>query len=268
MNTKSSLAAQLSDKQYRDAFVASQIRIGLPMQCRALRESREWTQPRLAEAAGMSQPRISEIERPGERKLNLETLLRLASAFDVALQVRFVPFSQLVDDNDSVRLDSFHVEPFPEDMARLEGLEKQMRSVVVMKPSRIYESLIATEQTTTNSIQPKDEPKQVSIGDSEKTEKTRPKSITLDETYGKSYVGNGSGGRLAGARAGIYTPGLLGGNGVRFSRPPPYTHFRLVISFCQERSDGCPVTAILECISWAFCVKGIIVELNHYFGIL
>ncbi len=35
-----------------------------------LRESREWTQPELAEAAGMSQPRISEIERPGERKLN------------------------------------------------------------------------------------------------------------------------------------------------------------------------------------------------------
>ena len=45
----------------------------------------------------MTQPRISELETPGERKLTIETLLRLASAFDVALQVRFVPYSELVD---------------------------------------------------------------------------------------------------------------------------------------------------------------------------
>jgi transcriptional regulator with XRE-family HTH domain len=128
VNSQSSLAVQLREKEYRDAFVASQIRIGLPMQCRALRESREWTQPQLAEAAGMSQPRISEIERPGERKLNLETLLRLASAFDVALQVRFVPFSQLVDDDDSIHFDSFEVAKFENDMARLEKIEEDMKA--------------------------------------------------------------------------------------------------------------------------------------------
>jgi transcriptional regulator with XRE-family HTH domain len=133
VNTQSSLAAQLREKDYRDAFVASQIRIGLPMQCRALRESREWTQPQLAQAAGMSQPRISEIERPGERKLNLETLLRLASAFDVALQVRFVPFSELVDDDDSLDFNSFRIRPFQEDIERLEKLEEQMKTVTKMK---------------------------------------------------------------------------------------------------------------------------------------
>lgn len=132
MNTKSSLAEQLSGKEYRDAFVGAQIRVGLPMQCRALRESRGWTQPQLAEAAGMSQPRISEIERPGERKLNLETLLRLASAFDVALQVRFVPFSTFVDDDDSIDFDNFYVEPFDEDLARLERIEEQMKASNVL----------------------------------------------------------------------------------------------------------------------------------------
>jgi transcriptional regulator with XRE-family HTH domain len=125
VNTQSSLAEQLREKEYRDAYVASQIRIGLPMQCRALRESREWTQPQLAEAAGMSQPRISEIERPGERKLNLETLLRLASAFDVGLQVRFVPFSRLVDDDDSIHFDSFYVSPFAEDITHLGRIEQE-----------------------------------------------------------------------------------------------------------------------------------------------
>jgi transcriptional regulator with XRE-family HTH domain len=132
--TQSQLAGQLKSKDYRDAFVGSLIRIGLPMQCRALRESREWTQPQLAEAAGMSQPRISEIERPGERKLNLETLLRLASAFDVALQVRFVPFSKLIDDDDSVDFSDFYVEPFEEDFARVEQIEEKMKSVAILKP--------------------------------------------------------------------------------------------------------------------------------------
>lgn len=87
------------------------------------------TQPDLAQLAEMSQPRISEIERPGERKLTLETLLRLASAFDVALQVRFIPFSQFVDDNDTVDLDNFHVTPFQEDMAALAKYEEQSRDI-------------------------------------------------------------------------------------------------------------------------------------------
>lgn len=132
MYSQSLLAVQLRSKEYREAFVASQIRVGLPMQCRALRESREWTQPKLAEAAGMSQPRISEIERPGQRQLNLETLLRLASAFDVALQVRFVPFSQFVDDDDQLDLANFYVSPFEEDLAAVERREEQMKSVIVM----------------------------------------------------------------------------------------------------------------------------------------
>jgi transcriptional regulator with XRE-family HTH domain len=136
VNTQSSLANQLTDKDYRDAFVASQIRIGLPMQCRALRESREWTQPTLAKAAGMSQPRISEIERPGERKLNIDTLLRIASAFDVALQVRFVPFSKFIDDDDSLQYDSYYVTPFEEDMENLALLEQQMKTVTVLRPSK------------------------------------------------------------------------------------------------------------------------------------
>jgi len=133
VNSKSQLANQLSDKAYRDAYVASQIRVGLPMQCRALRENLELTQPELAKTAGMTQPRISELERPGERKLNIETLLRLASAFDVALQVRFVPFSRLVDDDDAIDLDNFYIRPYEEDMEHLKKLEDQMQSVAFIK---------------------------------------------------------------------------------------------------------------------------------------
>jgi transcriptional regulator with XRE-family HTH domain len=156
VNSQSSLVAELKSKQYRDAFVASQIRISLPMQCRALRESRDWTQPKLAEEAGMTQPRISEIERPGERKPNLETLLRLASAFDVALQVRFVPFSKLVDDDNSVDFDNFSVEPFSKDIDRLEKLEEQMKSVAVLKvpqrPSAINKEFVAPSRNSSGNL--------------------------------------------------------------------------------------------------------------------
>ena len=115
MNIKSSLVDELRDKQYREAFVASQIGVGIPFQIRAIRQSREMTQPELARAAGMSQPRISEIENPGARNLNLQTLLRIAAAFDVALEVRFLSFGEFIDrveniDPNSIEIDSFEVE--------------------------------------------------------------------------------------------------------------------------------------------------------------
>ena len=121
MNINSSLTRELREKRYRDAYIASQIRVGLPFQIRALRKSRDnMTQAALAEKAEMSQPRISEIESPGERNLNIETLLRLASAFDVALEIRFVPFSGLVDRSESFDPESFEVASFEQEIEALE----------------------------------------------------------------------------------------------------------------------------------------------------
>lgn len=193
MNTKSSLAAELRDKQYRDAFVASQIRVGLPMQCRALRESQEWTQPKLAEAAGMSQPRISEIERPGQRKLNLDTLLRLASAFDVALQVRFVPFSQLVDDDNEVNFADFHIAPFEEDIAALERHEEKMKSVIVMGAHKAAGGE-GGQQTPTLIEQPKEFTQPVSRGAAE----AQRQSLTSEPETPKEVIDCGTSERRAG----------------------------------------------------------------------
>ena len=91
----SKLREQLQEKAYRDAFVASQIRIALPFQIRALREQRGWTQAQLAEKAGMLQPRISAMERPGGSKFTLETVLRVTAALDVAFIGRFTSFGEL-----------------------------------------------------------------------------------------------------------------------------------------------------------------------------
>jgi len=128
VNIHSSLIAELRDKTYRDAYVASQIRIGLPFQIRALRKAKDWTQDRLAEYAGMAQPRIAEIEKPGERRLNLDTLLRLAAAFDVALEVRFVLFSELIDRSEAFDPNDFTVKSFNEELSDAEQYETILAS--------------------------------------------------------------------------------------------------------------------------------------------
>lgn len=96
---KRKIIEKLKDKEYRDAFAVEHIDTGIPFQIRALREQkgREWTQKKLGIRTRMAQETISRIEDPNYGKLTLKTLKRLASAFDVGLMVRFVPFSELVD---------------------------------------------------------------------------------------------------------------------------------------------------------------------------
>jgi transcriptional regulator with XRE-family HTH domain len=91
---KDRLIEALKNKEYRHAFAAAHITNGIAFQIRALREQREWNQERLAKEAEMKQERISVLENPNHSSVNIETLKRLAKAFDVALIVRFVPFIQ------------------------------------------------------------------------------------------------------------------------------------------------------------------------------
>jgi transcriptional regulator with XRE-family HTH domain len=86
---------KLSDKEYRDSFSGSHISNTVASQIFALREARGWTQKELAQRAGMSQSRISALEDPNYENYEVGTLKRIASAFDVAVTVRFVPFSEL-----------------------------------------------------------------------------------------------------------------------------------------------------------------------------
>lgn len=90
------IKAELEIKEYRDAFVSEHINTGIPFQIKALRKQRGWTQEELAERVGMKQERISALENPNYSKFTIATLKKIASAFDVALIVRFAPLSELV----------------------------------------------------------------------------------------------------------------------------------------------------------------------------
>lgn len=96
--THSKLFAKITNKNYRDLFVASQINKGIPFQLRALRAARNnMTQAELAKAAETKQSVISRIESKGAANLSIQTLLKLAAAFDVALVVRFEPIDKFID---------------------------------------------------------------------------------------------------------------------------------------------------------------------------
>ena len=118
MSTESSASDnEMCDHEYRHGLVSAQFDIDLPLQIRALRKQRNWTQPELAALAEMKQPRISAIEKPGGANFTLETLRRLAKAFDVALIVRFAPFGELSDWSKQFNPDNFHIPSFKDDPA-------------------------------------------------------------------------------------------------------------------------------------------------------
>ncbi len=87
-----------TSKEYRHAFVDEKIRTGLAAQMRAMREKLDgMTQEKFARILGKSQSWVARLEDPNEPPPTLSTLLRVAWAFDVGLDVRFAPFSELVD---------------------------------------------------------------------------------------------------------------------------------------------------------------------------
>jgi transcriptional regulator with XRE-family HTH domain len=78
-------------------MVAANLSEGIAFQIRATRDAQGMTQAALAEAAGMSPNNLSRLENPDYGKHSLSSLKRIADALDVALVVRFVPYSQYID---------------------------------------------------------------------------------------------------------------------------------------------------------------------------
>lgn len=96
MNKRQQIWESLKNKEYREAF-SSDVGTGLAFQVRLLREHLGWNQEQLGKKTGKAQPTIAQLENPDYGRFSLDSLKRIANAFDVALMVRFVPFSELVD---------------------------------------------------------------------------------------------------------------------------------------------------------------------------
>jgi len=99
LSLEKQLVDQLQDEEYRRAFVEGHTTDTIAFQLRAMRKAEGWEQKDVAERLGNRnlQPMISRYENPDYGKYSISTLLELAAVFDVALAVRFAPFSELVE---------------------------------------------------------------------------------------------------------------------------------------------------------------------------
>jgi transcriptional regulator with XRE-family HTH domain len=144
---------KLRDPEYRQAFVASQINFGIPFQIRAMLKARPgWTQQTLAERTDMLQPRISGLMTPGKTRPNIETLRRVAEAFDCGLVVRFAPFSELLRWSENFDPESFNVKSFDAELPELEQDVQVARLTAAISGQCNIEALAPAQKTEVSFI--------------------------------------------------------------------------------------------------------------------
>jgi hypothetical protein len=89
------LAQQFKSEKFRKSYFARQLKVFLAAQIRALRGDR--TQTEFGELIGKPQSVVARLERESYGKVNLQTLIDIATKLDIALIVRFVNFSTFLE---------------------------------------------------------------------------------------------------------------------------------------------------------------------------
>jgi len=93
-------AAELTNdkdgKEMRDAYLAAQTSTKIAQQIRTIRQERGWSQTVFAEKLDTGQSTIVRYEDRSYGKYNLQSLLDMASEFDVGLIVEFVPYAEFL----------------------------------------------------------------------------------------------------------------------------------------------------------------------------
>jgi transcriptional regulator with XRE-family HTH domain len=103
-------------KKYREVFVSAFVRQGIALQIQLLRKRETWSQKKLGEITGKKQNAITRLEDPSYGKFTITTLLELAKAFDVALSVKFVPFSELERQSKDLSTEALCVARYSDEM--------------------------------------------------------------------------------------------------------------------------------------------------------
>lgn len=114
------LISKLKDKTYRDNYVLEHLCTVLATQIQTLRHSQNLTQGELGKKIGTAQNVISRLEDPDYGKFSLQTLLKLASAFDVALTVKFTSFGNFALEFSDISTNNLIVVPFDEELRSAE----------------------------------------------------------------------------------------------------------------------------------------------------
>jgi DNA-binding XRE family transcriptional regulator len=106
------------DPEYRHGYVEAVVAEDIALQIRLNRERRGWSQKELADRLGTKQSAISRLESPAYGAQSIETLLKVAQAFDCGLELRLVPFSYLADRRHGLNRQYFYVGSFENEAVR------------------------------------------------------------------------------------------------------------------------------------------------------
>jgi transcriptional regulator with XRE-family HTH domain len=106
------MPAEWAEVEYRQAAMDANVAHMVAWQVRINREERGLTQAQLGSAMGTQQPAISRLEDPEGGDVLVSTLVKAAHAFDCALLVRFVDYSQFAAMTHDVRPERLYAVPF------------------------------------------------------------------------------------------------------------------------------------------------------------
>lgn len=100
------------DREYREAYMEAAVEQGVAWQIRINRQKRGLSQKALASAIGTQQSGVSRLEDPEYGGHSLETLVNIAKAFDCALAVKFISYSQLASEANRLTEGEQYAYPF------------------------------------------------------------------------------------------------------------------------------------------------------------
>jgi transcriptional regulator with XRE-family HTH domain len=103
-------------EEYRHAFIEEAVRTRITAQIKTIREQRKWDYKQLADKIDKKVSWAYRLEDPNMAPPTIPTLLQVAAAFDVGLDVRFCPFSEFLDDVTSLTPESFAVPSFDDEL--------------------------------------------------------------------------------------------------------------------------------------------------------
>ncbi len=115
MTIRNRLARRFQDREYRSTYVDGFLDSYIAAQIHALREAREFRQDELAKLIGTKQSGISKLENVNYSGWSIRTLRKLAKAFDVALVVKFVAFSEALTEIENFNVRDLVKPTFPQD---------------------------------------------------------------------------------------------------------------------------------------------------------
>ena len=144
----------LASKEYREALAIEHVNTTLAIQIRKMRENQQWSQSDLANRLGKHQETISQWENPDYGRHSITTLKALAATFDVALLVKFIPFSELVKDMLSLSETRLSPPSFSEEQYHVHALTQivaagdSMKDITAMDTNNL--SLASFDKPVTN----------------------------------------------------------------------------------------------------------------------